>query len=104
MSATLALQLAALFVVAWVVPWGLGRLLPEGYRYLVLNGVLSSVALGGGCAFWLAQGYGDAFSAVWQAAPEHFLHLAASSSILWAPIMVVSLSFLPRRWNHEVPQ
>lgn len=94
-----ALPLIALALAAWLVPWALGRMLPEGVAWLAVVAALSTaiLAVGSGAGFvWL---YGAAGPAVWRAAPLHFAALSLRSAIVWGPIMVLSLANLPRGWT-----
>ncbi|WP_299814047.1 hypothetical protein [uncultured Jannaschia sp.] len=94
--------LIALVAVAWLVPWLIGRCLPEGAGWLVVNGALAALVLTAiaGVAFvWL---YGAAVETVWHAAPGHFVTLALRSALIWAPVMVLSLANLPRNWSKAV--
>lgn len=90
---------AALIALAWVVPWGLGRVLPEGVGWLVVNGVLSTAILAGSAALLFWWLYGAAGGAVLRVAPWHFAGLSARSALIWAPVMVLSLANLPRGWT-----
>ncbi|MEM8850270.1 MAG: hypothetical protein AAGE03_09575 [Pseudomonadota bacterium] len=90
--------LALLATAAWLLPWALGKLLPRSLWSLVVNGLISAAILtiaGIGLFAWL---YGPTAGIVWQAAPGHFLILSARATLLWGPILVLSLANLPRRW------
>ena len=78
----LVLPLVGLAVVAWLVPWVL---------------LLAVVAAAG--FVWL---YGEAGGVVWREAPWHFVLLSAKAGIVWGPVMVLSLSALPKRWKRAV--
>lgn len=70
--------------------------------WLVVNGAFSTLvlaAISGAGFVWL---YGAAGEAVWRTAPGHFATLALRSALVWAPVMVLSLANLPRRWTEVV--
>ncbi|MEM7644666.1 MAG: hypothetical protein AAF366_19395 [Pseudomonadota bacterium] len=90
--------LVLLGTAAWLLPWALGKALPKALWSLVLNGLISAVILTMAGMLLFAWLYGPTADIVWQAAPGHFLILSARSALLWGPILVLSLSNLPRRW------
>lgn len=96
---TLIGQFAGLIALAWLVPQALARLMPEGMRWLVLNGAASAAILAGAAAGLFALAYGPAAREVWASAPLHFAGLAARSALIWAPVMVLSVANLPRGWR-----
>ncbi len=98
----LVLPLVGLAVVAWLVPWVLGKLLPEGVIWLLVNGVLSALLLAVVAAAGFVWLYGEAGGVVWREAPWHFVLLSAKAGIVWGPVMVLSLSALPKRWKRAV--
>ncbi|GIT89663.1 hypothetical protein JANAI62_08520 [Jannaschia pagri] len=95
----LILPVLGLGAIAWGVPWLLGRLLPEGVGWLVVNGCVSTLLLIclSGLGFWVM--YGAAGDVVWRETPWHFVILSGRSAIIWAPVMVLSLANLPRGWT-----
>lgn len=95
------LPLIGLAVLAWLVPWALGRVLPEGVAWLLVNGLLSTVALAAAAAAGFVLLYGGAGAVIWREAPWHFVLLSARSAIVWAPVMVLSLANLPKGWTEE---
>jgi hypothetical protein len=99
MFTAVVLPLAGLALLAWFVPPALGRVLPEGVGWLVLNGILSAVVLALIAAVGFVLLYGEAGGPVWREAPWHFALLSARSALLWAPILVLSLANLPRGWT-----
>ena len=98
----LVLPLVGLAVVAWLVPWLLGKLVPEGVIWLLVNGVLSALLLAVVAAAGFVWLYGEAGGVVWREAPWHFVLLSAKAGIVWGPVMVLSLSALPKRWKRAV--
>ena len=98
----LVLPLVGLAVVAWLVPWVLGKLLPEGVIWLLVNGVLSALLLAVVAAAGFVWLYGEAGGVVWREAPWHFVLLSAKAGIVWGPVMVLSLSALPKRWKKVI--
>ncbi|MCK0169085.1 hypothetical protein MWU52_16135 [Jannaschia sp. S6380] len=91
--------LVGLAVLAWLVPWALGRLLPEGLGWLFAIGAISAVVLAivAGVGFFLL--YGAAGGVVLAERPWHFVLLSARASLIWLPVMVLSLANLPRGWK-----
>ncbi|MFQ6546539.1 hypothetical protein AADZ90_001175 [Aestuariibius sp. 2305UL40-4] len=95
-----ALLLGAL---GWVIPRLLFPVFPEGVGPLIRLGLLSTLLLLIASALtmlalYLARGMppelaGDG-GAVW-----YFLRLGAMSSILWAPVMVLTIASFPKRWK-----
>lgn len=98
----LVLPLVGLAVVAWLVPWLLGKLVPEGVIWLLVNGVLSALLLAVVAAAGFVWLYGEAGGVVWREAPWHFVLLSVKAGIVWGPVMVLSLSALPKRWKRAV--
>ncbi|UWQ19029.1 hypothetical protein [Jannaschia sp. M317] len=96
---SLILPVLFLAALAWIVPWGLGRVLPEGLGWLIVNGMISVVALAVGAGALFVLLYGSAGGVVWQEAPWHFVSLSARSAIVWGPVLVLSLANLPRGWR-----
>lgn len=92
------LPLALLGVLAWGVPWALQRLFPRSLPGLVLNGAVSATLLFGMGMALFAWLYGPAAGRVWAEAPAYFAVLSARSALLWAPVLVLALSAMPRRW------
>lgn len=97
-----------LALLAWLVPKLLSFLMPEGVKPLMVLAFLSAVILFAisGVYFFLLY--------VWRGAPGaeladfglvenlvFFGRLALTSTIIWAPIMVLSVAALPRHWVKE---
>lgn len=98
----------ALAVLAFAVPRLLGLFLPEGVWPLLLNAFLSTVllfVLSAGFFFclYLWQGL-DAAEVMAPGVAKtmvFFGRLGLSAAIIWAPIMVLSVAGLPRKWTKE---
>jgi hypothetical protein len=99
MLTEVVLPLMGLALLAWSVPWAIGRILPEGLGWLVVNGLVSAALLAGIAALGFILLYGEAGGVVWREAPWHFALLSARSALLWGPILVLSLANLPRGWT-----
>ena len=99
----------ALIVLAVAVPKLVARLVPEGVGWLVGNGVISSVALWAVAAGYFAGAYAmqaDALTRLLGIDPigtlAHFVKLGALAGMIWAPVMVLSLASLPKKWVEVV--
>lgn len=108
-SSGLILPAAVLAFLGWAVPRLNALWLPEGVRPLLFNGFLSTLImalLGAGyfLVLYLWQGIPLAmlFEGGAGATLGYFLRLSLISALLWAPIMLFSLSRLPRNWVKEV--
>jgi len=104
------LILPALFLGAlgFFVPRLLGRLLPEGVGPLLLNGFLSTLML------IVCASLGFFALYIWQGAPaselvsegigaavRQFGRLGLISGLIWVPVMILSLSGLPKHWTEK---
>jgi hypothetical protein len=103
----LILPALLLAIAAFVVPRLLAGGLPEGVAALMLNAFLSTLILIAlsGVFFWglyLFQGLQIAQLADQGLAANivTFGRLGLMSGLIWAPIMVLSVAGLPRRWVH----
>lgn len=97
-----------LAVLAFMVPRLLGRMLPEGVAPLMLNAFLSTVLLFAISAvffFCLYLWQGLSVAGITEpgvlANIRLFGKLGLASGIIWAPIMVLSVAGLPRKWVKE---
>lgn len=108
-SLTLLIPALVLTLVGWLVPRMLFHVFPEGVRPLLTLAVTATVImLCFGMAFfavlYIAQGL--PFSALFHdgagSAVTHFLRLGLISSLLWGPMMLLSVAGLPKRWQKEV--
>ena len=91
------------------MPKALSRVWPEGVRPLILLALASTLALLalsmlGFLALYALQGVPVArfFEPGLRAGLWHFLRLGAMSSLVWAPIMVLTVANWPRHWVREV--
>ena len=97
--AGVAVPVATLALAGWLVPWALGRALPEGAGWLALNAAASAAILALGAAAGFVWLYGAAGPAVLRADPGHLAQLSARSALVWGPLMALSLADQPRRWR-----
>ena len=108
LSEGLILPALVLGLAGFAIPRLLAQLLPEGVTPLLVNGFISTVL-----TFALASGFFYLLY-LWQGAPLdrlesagagalvlHFGGLGLASALIWAPVMVLSLAGLPRKWIHE---
>lgn len=108
LSEGIFLPVLVLAVLAFVVPRVFARVLPEGVTPLMVNALLSTIAL-----FVLSAGF-FALLYLWQGLPVSglagaglaavvvfFGRLGLMSALIWAPIMVLSVAGLPRKWVKE---
>ncbi|WP_238365616.1 hypothetical protein [Mesobacterium pallidum] len=105
----LALPTLALMALAFALPHGLLRWMPETGRGLVLNGLLSGlvlVAVAAGYFLWAYAHAAPAMLRVFGARPGasagYFLRLGLQSAVIWGPVLVLTVSYLPRRWKEGV--
>ncbi|WP_341368579.1 hypothetical protein [Yoonia sp. BS5-3] len=100
-----AIMIAAL---GFAVPRLLARLLPEGVRPLMLNAFLSTLILfilSAGFFMLLYAGQGAGLSELLSLGAVsnifYFGKLGLAAALIWAPIMVLSVAGLPRKWVKE---
>lgn len=89
----------------FAVPRALARVLPEGVKPLMLNAFLSTVILLIIAAafflclyIWRGVSFAQLADQGIAATVVIFGRLGVASAIIWAPIMLLSLSGLPRKW------
>lgn len=99
---SVVLPVVLLAAAAWVVPWILSKVLPEGVFWLALIGAISAVLLAVVSAIGFYVLYGQAGEAVLDAAPWHFVVLSARAALVWGPVMVLSLANIPKGWKEAV--
>ena len=108
LSDSLLVPALVLALIAFAVPRTLGRLLPEGVLPLLLNVFLSTVLL------FILSGIFFFLLYFWQGVPVdqvvasgiaanivYFGSLGLAAAIIWAPIMLLSVAGLPRKWVNE---
>ncbi len=107
-SDALFLPALVLAILGFAVPRLLARVLPEGVKPLMLNAFLSTILLflvsaGFFLCLYLWQGLGiaDILETGLAASVVLFGRLGLIAAIIWAPIMVLSVASLPRKWVKE---
>jgi len=107
-SDALFLPALVLAVMAFGVPRFLARLLPEGVKPLLLNAFLSTVILFALSAvffavlyIWQGLSFADITADGLAQSIVFFGRLGLIAALIWAPIMVLSVAGLPRRWVKE---
>jgi hypothetical protein len=108
MSGSLLLPALVLGLIAFAVPRLLSLVLPEGITLLLLNGFLSTVLLFVISAvfflclyLWQGLSVAQIMDPGLAAALVLFGRLGLSAAIIWAPIMLLSVAGLPRKWVKE---
>lgn len=105
MMEELFLPSVVLMALGWLVPQWLRPWFPEGARPLVWLGVTAALILLviATLAFVVAYAAQDIpLSDLFErpvAGLWHFLRLGLLSAMLWAPVMVLSVAQLPRKWK-----
>ncbi|MFQ1699219.1 hypothetical protein ACJ5NV_01355 [Loktanella agnita] len=104
-SDSLFLPALALAALAFFVPRLLARVLPEGVKPLLLNAFLSTMLiflLAGGmfvCLYlWQGATAAQLFAPGVAATVVFFGRLGLASAMIWAPILLLSVAGLPRKW------
>lgn len=107
-SESLFLPTLVLAILAFVVPRLLGRVLPEGVKPLLLNAFISTVLMfliSAGFFFCLYLWQGLTVAQImepgWAANIVFFGRLGMIAAMIWAPIMLLSVAGLPRKWVKE---
>lgn len=100
------LPMILLLALGWFVPQGLAKVMPEGVKALMMLAVCAFVILLVLSGMFFAGLYvarGAPLAAFTpQMAGLHFGRLGLLSAIIWLPIMIISVSNLPRHWVKEV--
>ena len=108
LSEGLVLPALLLGLLGFAVPRLLAGVLPEGVTPLLINGFLSTIL-----TFTLSSAFFYLLY-LWQGAPLDklglpdlgaaiffFGRLGLASALIWAPVMLLSLAGLPRKWVKE---
>ncbi len=105
-----ALLLPAIVIAAlgYLVPRLLARALPEGVKPLLLNTFLSTILLFAISAMffvclylWQGVSLSELNASGLSVSVVFFGRLGLASAIIWAPIMLLSVAGLPRKWVKE---
>lgn len=102
----LVLPLLLIGALGWLVPRLLGAVWPEGVRPLLLLALVATVILtllSAGVFLLLYRSQGASFAALLAdgAGIGHFLRLGLLSALVWAPVMILTVASLPKRWVKE---
>jgi hypothetical protein len=97
-----------LAVLGFVVPRLLALVLPEGVKPLLINAFSSTVLLlvlstGFFVCLYIWQGFpmAELMEAGLSANLQFFGRLGLIAALIWAPIMLLSVAGLPRKWVKE---
>jgi hypothetical protein len=108
LSEGLFLPVLVLAGAAFAVPRLLAFVLPEGVVPLMMNAVLSTLVLFALSAaffallyFWQGVPLAQLADAGLWASVGFFGRLGLMAAIIWAPIMILSVAGLPRKWVKE---
>ena len=104
----LVLPVLALVVLGALVPQLLAGVLAEGVTWLIVNFILSFAIMTALATGFFVWSYAERDMRVFDligvapvAGIVHFTTLGLSSALIWAPVLALSVSFLPRRWKVE---
>lgn len=104
---TLILPVLVMIGFAIIVPRLMARLLPEGVFYLlVIAAVSCTICLLLSClvfvALYAVQNTQMLSAVLLGGGKMHFLKLGAGASIIWAPVLILSVSSLPKLWKETI--
>jgi hypothetical protein len=106
--ADLILPLLGIGLLGWVVPRLLGRVWPEGLGPLLLLALVATLLLTllSALVFLLLyQLQGEPMDVLlaeqFAAGAAYFLRLGLLSALVWAPVLILSVAGLPKRWKHQ---
>ena len=95
-------------LVAWIVPKLLAMVFAEGVRPLIMLTLFATLllfAISGGIflLLYVVQGapLAELADGGWLTNVVFFGRLGLSAAIIWVPIMLLSVSGLPRHWKEE---
>ncbi len=103
-SLALILPGVVLVAVAWLVPTGLGRMLPQTMPGLGVNLIVSALVVWAGTALGFAASYaaqGVPLREISQGT-LHFARLGALAAMMWGPVVLLALAMLPQHWRPEL--
>jgi hypothetical protein len=107
MMAALLIPVVLLVATAILLPRLLLRWMPETLGGLILNGAITAAVLTGIASGWLFLSYLwrdsrllDLFGLAPGGTLLYFLRLGLMSALIWAPVLVLALATLPKRWKH----
>nr|WP_243730857.1 hypothetical protein [Rubellimicrobium sp. CFH 75288] len=96
----------ALAALGWVVPRLLARIWPEGVLALLALAFAAAVAMTGVAMgfflllyLWQGVPLADLAAAGWGPLLRQLARLGLISALLWAPLLLLSVMGLPRRWR-----
>lgn len=99
---------ALLALLGWLVPRLLSRLLPEGVKPLMVLAFISTLIMFVlGMVFfltlyiWQGASIDTLFEAGILVSLVHFGRLGLISTLIWGPIMILSVAGLPKHWIKE---
>jgi hypothetical protein len=99
---------AALAFLGWLVPRILSLVFPEGVKPLILLAVVSfavmmAISMATFVGLYVLRGapFSELFGAGAVDGLFHFLRLGLASTLLWAPLMILSIAGLPKHWVKE---
>ncbi|MGR3321376.1 MAG: hypothetical protein ACU0DK_05535 [Pseudooceanicola sp.] len=102
------LPVLVLGAIAVAVPVLLERIVPETVAGLILNGAVSASVMTLVSALYFLWSYtrGDSriaemLSLAPGASALHFLKLGIGAGLIWAPVVVLTVSTAPRRWKEN---
>lgn len=108
MIAGVLLPALGLMLCAVVVPIGLERWLPKTMGGMIVNGFASGATmtlLAAGYFLWAYQRQDMRVVELLGIAPGetlgYFLRLGLSAGLIWGPVLVLVISFSPRRWKEN---
>lgn len=107
MILAILIPVVVLVALAILLPRLLLPLMPETLAGLVLNGAISAVVLTVLACGWFFGSYlvhdtrlVDLFGLAPGGTLLYFLRLGLMSALIWAPVLVLAVASLPKRWKH----
>ncbi len=104
----LLLPAICLGALGWLVPRVLALVFPEGVKPLIVLAFIAAVlmtvlAMGVFLLLYVIQGISIAefFSLGVGEGLAHLVRISAASGLIWAPMLILSVSGLPKHWVKE---